>query len=147
MNEVKSLAAGSLSTVGFWPRLAAGLVDSLFTMAVFLPPMYVIFGPRVLGLDHQEPDLVYSVLSLVIPAVIIVVFWVHSAATPGKMIIRSVIVDADTGGMPSMRQWLLRYLGYYVACVPLGVGLLWVHWDKRHQGWHDKLANTLVVRK
>jgi len=30
--------------------------------------------------------------------------------------------------------------------VPLGLGLLWVAFDKRKQGWHDKLAGTVVIR-
>lgn len=147
MRDPASTRAGLSSTVGFWPRLTAALVDSIFTMLIFLPLAWVIFGPRVPGLSHQTPHPVYTVLSIVIPAIVIVVFWVRMAATPGKLFIRSVIVDADTGGVPSMRQWLLRYVGYYVACLPLGAGLLWIHWDKRHQGWHDKIANTLVVRK
>jgi uncharacterized RDD family membrane protein YckC len=28
----------------------------------------------------------------------------------------------------------------------LGLGLLWVAFDRRKQGWHDKIANTVVVR-
>jgi uncharacterized RDD family membrane protein YckC len=26
------------------------------------------------------------------------------------------------------------------------VGVIWVAFDSRHQGWHDKIARTLVVR-
>ncbi|HKF94921.1 MAG TPA: RDD family protein, partial [Gammaproteobacteria bacterium] len=29
---------------------------------------------------------------------------------------------------------------------PLGLGFLWIAFDKRKQGWHDKLAATVVVR-
>ena len=29
---------------------------------------------------------------------------------------------------------------------PLGVGLLWVGLDRRNQGWHDEMANTVVIR-
>jgi uncharacterized RDD family membrane protein YckC len=61
------------------------------------------------------------------------------------MAIRAKIVDANTGDKPSLRQYLIRYLGYIVATLPLGLGILWVAWDKRKQGWHDKLANTVVI--
>lgn len=135
-------------TIGFGPRLFAGIVDSLFTMAIFLPPMYVLFGPVIFGTDPQHrPGTLYTVLSVLIPAAIVLGFWTKIASTPGKLLIRSKIVDADTGGMPSIKQWALRYLGYYVAGVPFGVGLLWIHWDDKHQGWHDKMANTVVIRK
>ena len=74
-------------------------------------------------------------------------FWIYKSATPGKMITKLVIVDAKTGGKPTTGQFLLRYLGYYVSTVPLGLGLIWVAFDQRKQGWHDKIAGTLVVRQ
>jgi len=55
-------------------------------------------------------------------------------------------VDAETGAKPSRRQLVIRYLGYYVASIPLLAGLAWVAFDPRKQGWHDKLARTVVVR-
>ena len=29
---------------------------------------------------------------------------------------------------------------------PLGVGLVWVGLDRRNQGWHEKMANTVGIR-
>ena len=40
----------------------------------------------------------------------------------------------------------MRYLGYYVSIIPLFLGLIAVAFDPRKQGWHDKLAGTVVVR-
>jgi uncharacterized RDD family membrane protein YckC len=39
-----------------------------------------------------------------------------------------------------------RYLGYFVSAIPLFLGLIWVGIDGRKQGWHDKLAGTVVIR-
>ena len=36
--------------------------------------------------------------------------------------------------------------GNWDGTVTLGLGFLWVGWDKRKQGFHDKLANTVVIR-
>jgi uncharacterized RDD family membrane protein YckC len=30
--------------------------------------------------------------------------------------------------------------------LPLMIGFIWVAFDPRKQGWHDKLAGTVVVR-
>ena len=60
--------------------------------------------------------------------------------------ISAQIVDAASGGKPSTRQLVVRYLGYYVSIIPLFMGLFWVAFDRRKQGWHDKLAGTVVVR-
>lgn len=73
-------------------------------------------------------------------------FWVYRQATPGKMVISARIVDARTGGKPGTGQLIGRYLGYYVSIIPLLLGLVWVAFDARKQGWHDKLAGTVVVR-
>jgi uncharacterized RDD family membrane protein YckC len=78
--------------------------------------------------------------------VAIVLFWLYRQATPGKMAISARIVDARTGGKPGIGQLIGRYLGYFVSTMPLFLGLIWVAFDPRKQGWHDKLAGTVVVR-
>lgn len=134
--------------VGFWPRVLAGLIDGVVTSLVMLPPMYVLFGPVVFGSDPDyRPGVLYTIVSLIGPAAIVFLFWIKKAATPGKMLINTKIIDATTGAKPSIRQWLIRYFGYLVATLPLGLGLMAVGWDVRKQGWHDKMANTLVIKK
>ena len=50
------------------------------------------------------------------------------------------------GSTLSVKQAIFRYLGYFVALLPLGLGILWVAFDKRKQGWQDKLAGSVVLR-
>ena len=78
---------------------------------------------------------------------VVVLFWVYRMATPGKMIIDAVIVDAQTFAKPRTRQYVGRYLAYFVSTLPLCLGFLWIAFDGRKQGWHDKLAGTVVVRR
>ena len=86
-------------------------------------------------------------ISWVLPAIAVVWFWMARQATPGKMAISARIVDANTGNKPGTTQLIVRYLGYFVSLIPLGLGIFWVAFDERKQGWHDKLARTVVVRK
>ena len=81
------------------------------------------------------------------PFIATISFWVYKQATPGKMTIKVKIVDAKTGGKPTLQQFIIRFLGYFVAVLPLGLGIVWVAWDSRKQGWHDKMAGTLVVKE
>jgi uncharacterized RDD family membrane protein YckC len=62
------------------------------------------------------------------------------------MAIGARIVDAGSGAAPTGRRLFVRYLGYYVSTLPLLLGFLWVAFDPRKQGWHDKMAGTVVVR-
>jgi uncharacterized RDD family membrane protein YckC len=62
------------------------------------------------------------------------------------MAISATIVDANTGKRPTTGQFIGRYLAYYVSMIPLFLGFFWIGIDARKQGWHDKLAGTVVVR-
>jgi uncharacterized RDD family membrane protein YckC len=33
-----------------------------------------------------------------------------------------------------------------VVSFTLGIGFIWILFDARKQGWHDKMANTVVVK-
>ena len=56
------------------------------------------------------------------------------------------IVYANTFGHPPFGKLVLRYIGYYISLLPLMLGFFWVGWDKRKQGFHDKIAGTVVVK-
>jgi uncharacterized RDD family membrane protein YckC len=61
------------------------------------------------------------------------------------MITKIKIINADTGMKLSIGQCIIRYLAYFPAILFGLLGVIWVAFDKRKQGWHDKLARTLVV--
>lgn len=134
--------------VGFWLRLAAAIIDVILITTVILVLAYLIYGPsywqRTLGTAFL--GVADAVLQIVLPIISVLVFWRYRSATPGKMIFGAKIVDAKTGMKPRMAQWLLRYIAYLVSFLPLGLGVLWIAFDRRKQAWHDKLAGTVVVR-
>ena len=141
--------------VGFWARVVAALIDSVLILLVIAPLLYWIYGPAYFAQLLYGPA--YSagaelsgpaefLLNWVFPAIAVIVFWIYRQATPGKMIIGAKIVDANTGGPPSTGQLIGRYLGYYLSMIPLFLGMIWVAFDARKQGWHDKLAGTVVIR-
>ena len=63
------------------------------------------------------------------------------------MLIKAHIVDVKTLQKPSTGQCVGRYFGYYVSILALFFGFIWIGFDKRKQGWHDKLAGTVVIYK
>ena len=72
-------------------------------------------------------------------------FWQMYQATPGKLLLNIKIICIETGAKPNFKQLVVRYLAYFVSFITLGLGFLWVIWDKKNQGLHDKLAKTAVV--
>lgn len=131
---------------GFWIRLWATVIDTVLILVVIVPLLLYIYG-----LDYLEPGVLIHgpmdfLISYVFPAVAVIVFWKYRSATPGKMIISARIVDARTGGRPSIGQCIVRYFAYIISMLPLFLGFVWIAFDKRKQAWHDKLAGTVVVR-
>jgi uncharacterized RDD family membrane protein YckC len=135
------------SYVGFWVRLVAEIVDTLLLMLVVVPLLVMIYGWEYFSQNTRLISGPADVLiSWVFPIVATLVFWMTKQATPGKMAFSARIVDARSGSAPSAGQFVVRYLGYFLSLIPLGLGFIWIAFDKRKQGWHDKLAGTLVVR-
>jgi uncharacterized RDD family membrane protein YckC len=133
---------------GFWIRVWAALIDTVLIVAVTTPLLGALYGwdysfDAQLGGSFQPT---HFFVTWVLPAVAVLVFWRYRSATPGKMLIGARIVDATTGEAPSLGQLIGRYLGYYVSSIPFCLGLIWVGIDRRKQGWHDKLAHTVVIR-
>ncbi len=136
-----------LEYAGFWVRVVAALVDTVWVLALTAPLLIVFYGWSSLMSTARESSLGQITISYVLPAAIVLLFWRRSLATPGKMAIDAKIVDARTGLAPTNTQLVIRYLGYFVSSFPLLLGLIWVGFDARKRGWHDLLARTVVVRR
>ena len=137
-----------LEYAGFWIRLVATLIDTALILCVTVPLLVAIYGWAYLdaaqtGFAAGRADFL---LTWVAPAVFAIAFWLYKQATPGKMAVAIRVVDAKTGHTMSFGQSIGRYLGYFVSTIPLGLGFIWVAIDPKKQGWHDKLAGTVVVR-
>lgn len=132
---------------GFWQRCGALFLDSLLLYFVLLVFVLLAYGTGSIG----DPATITGIMSLLmmyaLPPALIMTFWIKKSATPGKMAIAAIIVDAKTGGKPSTKQFLIRYLGYGLSTLPCFLGYLWIVFDARKQSWHDKLADTVVVRR
>src|SRR6266446_8552021 len=170
-----NLTPGGPRYVGFWKRLLAFFIDTLILVTVFVTIAIAIYGRRYVQLASQGQTLLFDVLvQVVLPAVAAILFWRFRGATPGKMLIGARIVSAKTLGPPSTGQLIGRYFAYIISMLPgivvsvaiiataillaredlklwlaitplLMWGFFWIAFDKRKQGWHDKLAGTVVI--
>jgi len=108
---------------GFWVRVGATLIDTVLLLIIILPILTAIYGSGYwldTALLKGFWDLVFSYN---LPAVAVMLFWGAKSATPGKMALGLTIVDARTGGKPTTAQFVIRYIGDFVATFPLALGL------------------------
>lgn len=73
-------------------------------------------------------------------------FWTQNRGqTPGKSLMGIRVVKTNGQGL-NWLDALIRYIGYYINTFLLFIGWLWAVVDGKNQGFHDKLAGTIVVR-
>ncbi|MDP8924162.1 MAG: RDD family protein, partial [Chloroflexota bacterium] len=67
--------------------------------------------------------------------------------SPGKTLLGLWVIHLESGEPAGFRRMLLReVVGKWASAVVLFLGFFWALWDEQEQGWHDKVARTVVVR-
>ncbi len=133
---------------GFWRRTAAVFIDILWISGILFCCLSIItlYDQEIVEqILKNELQWYIILLNDALPAVLVIAFWISYAATPGKLLFNCKIVDADTNKPITIKQAFIRYIGYFLSILVIGLGFLAITWDKRKQGWHDKIANTVVV--
>lgn len=71
-------------------------------------------------------------------------FWVHEGQTLGMRAWRLKVVQPNGAGL-SWRLALIRFFGAILSWLVLGLGFLWVLFDKDKKAWHDHLSGTKLI--
>ncbi|MFM6906139.1 MAG: RDD family protein [Acinetobacter tjernbergiae] len=129
---------------GFWIRLGASIIDNLIIM-VALVPIGMLMGWN--SMYSSEVTSTADWLWQILMVAFCVFCWVKFAGTPGKRLLRLKVLDERTGENVTAGQAIIRYIGYFPATFIFFIGLIWVAFDPKKQGWHDKMAKTVVVRE
>lgn len=136
----------NLAYAGFWIRVGATFLDTLFLMGVSLlifNPMRRFFG--YYGDFFSSIDLLE--LFFILFYYFLLTWW--TGQTLGKIImgIRVIPIGAKRQTL-SVGQVLLReWIGKPLCSLPFGLGYMWVGWNKKKQGWQDLIAHTFVIRE
>ena len=157
--------ASQYAYAGFWVRLVARLLDGLIVGL----PLAVVFGllfgvAAAIGSANSSNGgdssagqnaaagivgFLFILFYLLVIAVSIgywVYFWGTTGQTYGMRVLRLRVVDATTGGPIGLSRALVRWLMTIVNSWACYIGWIWVAFDPRKQGWHDKVANTVVLQ-
>jgi uncharacterized RDD family membrane protein YckC len=147
---------------GFWIRLVARIIDGIIVgvpLGVIFFVLVAIAGgiastanttdqnaQAAVGLGLVGVVLLVALLGTVGTVIYYVYFWGTSGQTLGMRILNLRIVDANTGGPIGIGRAVIRYLMTIVNSAACYIGWIWVAFDPRKQGWHDKVANSVVIQ-
>jgi uncharacterized RDD family membrane protein YckC len=111
--------------------------------AAFLDVVLVcILGGMAGGLFGHHVNLPFK---LIIALAYFAGMWAWKGMTVGGVVLRLQVVRQD-GGPLTFLVALVRALAAAFSAVVLFLGFFWIAWDNDKQGWHDKIAGTVVVR-
>jgi uncharacterized RDD family membrane protein YckC len=139
----------AVRVIGFERRLVATLIDGalIFLLSFFLTLVIGSIGVFSGAYDNREAlptDRLLPLLGILISLAYYVGYWKRSGQTPGKSIMEMKVITTD--GRPiSWGRALARYVGYIVSGLVVSIGFLWIAFDEKRQGWHDKMAGTCVA--
>ena len=142
---------------GFFSRAAAYIIDRLIVFAIVFVIMLVIdYFLSLFKLDQwlaarigsSTNQIITTLLSsigitLIVDIFYNVFFWMLSGQTPGKRFLGVRVMRAD-GQRLKLRNAVLRQIGYYISTI-LYLGFIWILFDNKRQGFHDKIADTIVT--
>jgi uncharacterized RDD family membrane protein YckC len=142
---VKKPEEHALEYAGFWLRLGSTLIDAviLLFLLFMLDRAFTFFIGNVFA--STASIVAVSLIAWLITVAYFVVFWVWRGQTPGKMIFGIKIIRTDSS--PVHRSCAVsRYFGYIICVLTAFIGFVWIAFDERKQGLHDKIAGTYVVK-
>jgi len=124
------------------------LYDSLLLAAVlmigtalFLP---LTHGEAIRAATHPLLRLAYQAAMLGLIVAFFGMFWTRSGQTLGMASWRLKVMRED-GGRLTWTDTVLRLAAAALSLLPLGLGFLWILFDRDRRAWHDRLSRTRVV--
>jgi len=142
---------------GFWRRWVALLIDKfilyiiysiliMLELRIFPPSPYSRHPDIQAGIGSNMTGrylFTHFFISMIISMAYFTYFHGAIGQTPGKILLKLKVVGA-TGKKLTYGIAFLRWTGSIISSLALFLGFLWVAFDSRKQGWHDKIAGTVV---
>ena len=127
-----------------YPMVFAGPMTRLYAFTIDLGLLMMIIytvapraGGAIFSNESVAPNIVFLLGYFILPTII----W---GRTPGKWVAGIVVVDSD-GRTPGPAAIPREMIGKLVSFLAAGIGIIWLIFDPKRQGWHDKIAGTYVV--
>lgn len=144
---IREYNASSLASPGL--RCSAFLLDYILTL--LLPSVTLVLAVYIKR-RWMAPTAATAVVTIgyVATAALVflnyVYFYARYGQSFGKRFIGIRVVKVNGEPMDYKTAILRHIAGYALSISCFGLGMFWILFDSRQQGWHDKLAKTVVVK-
>jgi uncharacterized RDD family membrane protein YckC len=147
----------------FWQRFVAWSIDQAILWIIYLlaalavglvTGIYTYNQPPV---TDREMPLLKVLLSVGASVYMLILalghflyfgyFWSRREQSIGMGIMNIRVVKTDRRSLSFLIAGLRGSLGYYLSGLVFGLGYLWFFVDSRKETWHDRIFNTVVLKK
>jgi uncharacterized RDD family membrane protein YckC len=129
-------------------RLAAMFYDGLLLVAILMIATALLLpltgGEAINAADHTWLESAYRLLLAGLVVLFFGTFWTRRGQTLGMASWR-LRVEREDGSMLTWADTTKRLAAALVSWLPLGLGYLWILFDREGRAWHDRLSRTRVV--
>lgn len=129
----------------FWDRLTGFLIDGFLILSPVVILIGVFFGYD--ALKAKDPNRTLQLIEMALVGIVFAYFWRKKAATPGKSVMKLLVVKEGSFETITMTQAVVRYLAWLVCWFTFGLGFLVIFFDKRKRSLADIVSKTVVIRK
>lgn len=145
--EVPTRAATrSVQRADFGQRLGAILFDVLLFLIGLMLATFLLSSFSQKSVVSSNAMLVaFYAVAVGLFALNFVVLAGREGQTIGKRLVGIRIVTEDGEPVTYVNVLLRHCAGYFLSALAGFLGFLWAIWDSKNQGWHDKIAKTIVV--
>lgn len=150
-------AQKSNSYTGFWPRLAAYVIDYIFIF-VAQSILIILFAILLAGAELAGLSIGDGPISAILGFIILLIFIIVQAVyyiimnaskwqgTLGKLALGIKITDTEGNRITTGRS-IARYFAFILSAFTLLIGFIMAAFTSKKQALHDMIAGTLVVKK
>jgi len=133
---------------GFWIRVVAYIIDAII-LGIIGGIISVPVGVNYSDLNSLNSGAARTSngIDLVLSFLYFTLLWSYMGGSLGQRVLGLRVVDAMTGQPISFGKAAIRWLGLFISFLVCLIGVIWVAFDARKQGWMDKIAGTVVVRR
>lgn len=146
----RELAVGEtpVEYVGLVSRTVAIAIDAaIINVVALVVGVAIALITDTLGFPKQVMDVIAIIAGFVYAGWAVLYFvtmWSVNAQTFGGRVMGFRVQRPD-GTRPGVRRSLVRFGALVLAALPLGLGFVRVLFDDRRRGFHDRVANTVVI--
>lgn len=145
-----SPAERTVTVIGFGRRLIAAVIDAAIVLVLSLilgaiaSFVILVIAGIVIPEQNVPTDFLVALCVAIFSVGYYVRSWSKTGQTAGKALLGIKVIGTDGKPLSGVKAFL-RYIGYIVSGVVISLGFLWITFDRKRQGWHDKIAGTYVV--